>query len=348
MNSDLNAVVGTSGAGGMTDAMLRLEAAFGVEHPVFNRGEHQRELSSGDTRLEAYWEWTAHQVEADGMTVESAVWLAAVTEGDRIWWEDPDASSSSDWYTVRQIKSDSGRIDCSDVIVVLTTTSGSLSEVHPREMHKQSPWASLPEVPASRHAAAYRVLKSYFFGKDVVLDEMDDAWRRSASGDEWTMLVVVHTPGDDDGPTSESLSFNVRFAPNGPAVVEALAVDSAGTVWGHPSATRPIPLKRARSKDAETEAMVLRVKALGLLQQAEAVDALKPFVVVVTRGDETTACLAWNHNEPRRKEVEALLGGELGTCCGDRDLNESKVTLEEIAGVALNARIPDILDSFIS
>ncbi|MBR8291223.1 hypothetical protein [Burkholderia cenocepacia] len=101
-------------------------------------------------------------------------------------------------------------------------------------------------------------------------------------------------------------------------------------------------------KEAKTEAMVLRVKALGLLQQAEAVDALKPFVVLIGHGDETTACLAWNHNEPSRKEVEALLGGELGTRCGHRVLVESKVTLEEIAGVALNARIPDILNSKIS
>ncbi|PRD92271.1 hypothetical protein C6P88_16570 [Burkholderia contaminans] len=332
----------------MADAMLRLETTFGLEHPVFTRGDHQRELSSGDSRLDAYWEWTAHQVEADDMTVERAVWLAAVKEGDRIWWEDPDASSSSDWYTVLQIKSDSGRIDCSDVIVVLTTTSGSLAEVHPRELHKQSPWASFPEVPASRHDAAYRALKTYFFGNDVVLDEMDDAWRRSASGDEWTMLVVVQTTGDDDGPTSASLSFNVRFAPNGPAVVEAFAIDSAGTVWGHQSGTQLLPRKETRSKEAKTEAMVLRVKALGLLQQAEAVDALKPFVVLIGHGDETTACLAWNHNEPSRKEVEALLGGELGAHRGHRVLVESKVTLEEIAGVALNARIPDILNSHIS
>ncbi|WP_321966977.1 hypothetical protein [Burkholderia cepacia] len=61
------------GTTAMDKAMARLEGAFGHEHPEFNRGEHEREVNCGDTRLWSYWMWVVHQIEATGSTVDLAI-----------------------------------------------------------------------------------------------------------------------------------------------------------------------------------------------------------------------------------------------------------------------------------
>ncbi|TAL80687.1 MAG: hypothetical protein EPN77_19305 [Candidimonas sp.] len=71
MNSKLDANRQTSSP--MAAAMANLEAAFGAEHPEYRRAEHQREIERGDTRLWTYWEWVVHQMEAAGISPDTAI-----------------------------------------------------------------------------------------------------------------------------------------------------------------------------------------------------------------------------------------------------------------------------------
>ena len=59
----------------MDDACRDLEVAFGDEHPAFTRGFHAESLATRDTRVTSYWEWVVHQIEASGLTVDTALEL---------------------------------------------------------------------------------------------------------------------------------------------------------------------------------------------------------------------------------------------------------------------------------
>lgn len=94
-----------------------------------------------------------------------------------------------------------------------------------------------------------------------------------------------------------------------------------------------------------TEAMALRTQALALLQRAESIDGLKPFIVMHEHDSGTSGYLAWNRTEPNESEASAVLNAEFEEDREEVLTIESNITLEEISGVALTARIPDILDS---
>jgi len=49
----------------MQQAMQRLEARWGTEHPYYARSDWQHEVANGDTRL-GYWEFVQHGIEANG------------------------------------------------------------------------------------------------------------------------------------------------------------------------------------------------------------------------------------------------------------------------------------------
>ena len=63
----------------MQRAMNDLAAFYGTEHREFGLSEHKRELDAHDTRLESYWEWVVHQIEAANGTVEADIQKARNT-----------------------------------------------------------------------------------------------------------------------------------------------------------------------------------------------------------------------------------------------------------------------------
>lgn len=94
-----------------------------------------------------------------------------------------------------------------------------------------------------------------------------------------------------------------------------------------------------------TEGLMLRAKALALLQQAEALDGLRPFMVIHEHDAGTAGYLAWNHDVPSEKEASAVLTSEFEVDREEVLTVVSDVTLDEIVGVALSARIQDVLQS---
>lgn len=94
-----------------------------------------------------------------------------------------------------------------------------------------------------------------------------------------------------------------------------------------------------------TDALMLRVKALALLQQAEALDGLRPFMVIHEHDMGAAGYLAWNHDVPSEKEASAVLTSEFEAGREEVLTVMSDVTLDEIAGVAPSARIQDVLQA---
>lgn len=94
--------------------------------------------------------------------------------------------------------------------------------------------------------------------------------------------------------------------------------------------------------------VLLRTKALALLQEAQALDGLKPFTVTHTHSFGESTYVLWAAEKPTLEEAEAVLDSEFEPDREETLAVEDCFTLEEMSGVAVTARLPDILESLQS
>lgn len=88
----------------------------------------------------------------------------------------------------------------------------------------------------------------------------------------------------------------------------------------------------------ETESLVLRTQALGLLQQAEAIDGLKPYIVMHEHRFGISGYMAWHYRELNEADASSVLDEEFEEERGEVLTIESNVSLEELTGVSTSAR----------
>lgn len=86
----------------------------------------------------------------------------------------------------------------------------------------------------------------------------------------------------------------------------------------------------------------LRIQALAQLQQAHEADGLKPYGVTYCDGGGSSVYLLWSNEVPSKAQAETVLD-----CAFEPELDETlevsgDLTLEEITGVAVTARLADI------
>ena len=89
----------------------------------------------------------------------------------------------------------------------------------------------------------------------------------------------------------------------------------------------------------------LRTQALALLQEAQAADGLKPFTVTHTHSYGESTYVLWAAETPTQEHAKAVLDCEFEPERDETLAVEDCFTLEEMTGVALTARLQDILDS---
>lgn len=94
--------------------------------------------------------------------------------------------------------------------------------------------------------------------------------------------------------------------------------------------------------DNQTKALQLRTKALALLEEAATLDGLKPFGVTHRHEYGASTYLLWAHDTPDEDQATKVLDAEYEP--DKEELNiETSITLEELTGVAMTARLPAIL-----
>lgn len=92
------------------------------------------------------------------------------------------------------------------------------------------------------------------------------------------------------------------------------------------------------SDQDQTKALSLRAQALALLEQAQAIDGLKPFVVMHDHEFGASGYVCWFDREPRQEEAEAILETEFEPDRGER-LQVDSLTLAELAGTAVSSHL---------
>lgn len=103
-----------------------------------------------------------------------------------------------------------------------------------------------------------------------------------------------------------------------------------------------------KSEIALNPGLRLRTQALALLQEAQAFDGLKPFIVTHTHSFGETTYVLWAAETPSQIEAETVLDCEFEPDREETLVVEDCFTLEEMAGVSVTARLPDILESLQS
>lgn len=95
---------------------------------------------------------------------------------------------------------------------------------------------------------------------------------------------------------------------------------------------------------SDMRALQLRARALALLQEARELDGLRPFAVTHRHEFGSSTYLLWAARTPQEHEAEAALDADYEP---DREelAIEEDLTLEQLAGVAPEARLPNILES---
>lgn len=101
-------------------------------------------------------------------------------------------------------------------------------------------------------------------------------------------------------------------------------------------------------QSAVDKGLLLRTKALALLQEAQAVDGLKPFTVTHTHSFGESTYVLWAAETPTQEQAEAVLDSEFEPDREETLVVEDCFSLEEMSGVAVTARLPDILESLRS
>jgi len=94
-----------------------------------------------------------------------------------------------------------------------------------------------------------------------------------------------------------------------------------------------------------TQALSLRGPALALVQQAQQLDGLQPFLIHHSHQFGSTGYLVWGTTEPDDEVAAKMLDSEYEPDKEEGLDIESSVTLEEIAGTSSSHRIPDVLAS---
>lgn len=94
-----------------------------------------------------------------------------------------------------------------------------------------------------------------------------------------------------------------------------------------------------------TQALSLRVQALALLQQAQQLDGLKPFLIHHSHEYGSTGYLVWGTEEPDEETAAKLLDSGYEPEKRESLDIESQITLEEIAGTSVAHRVPDVLEA---
>lgn len=88
----------------------------------------------------------------------------------------------------------------------------------------------------------------------------------------------------------------------------------------------------------------LRSQALALLQEAQSFDGLKPFTVTHTHSYGESTYVLWAAEMPTQEHAKTVLDCEFEPEREESLAVEDGFTLEEMTGVALTARLQDILD----
>lgn len=95
--------------------------------------------------------------------------------------------------------------------------------------------------------------------------------------------------------------------------------------------------------DKQTKALELRAQALALLEEASTLDGLKPFSVTHRHAYGASTYLVWANGVPDEHSAAKVLDSDYEPD-KDEELDiETSLTLEEVTGVSLSARLPDIL-----
>lgn len=95
--------------------------------------------------------------------------------------------------------------------------------------------------------------------------------------------------------------------------------------------------------DKQTKALQLRTTALALLEEAAALDGLQPFSVTHRHQYGASTYLFWAADAPDEDSAAKALEADYEPDKGEELDIEPSFTLEELTGVAVTARLPDIL-----
>lgn len=95
--------------------------------------------------------------------------------------------------------------------------------------------------------------------------------------------------------------------------------------------------------DKDTKALQLRTQALGLLEEAASLDGLKPFSVTHRHRYGVSTYLLWAPDVPNEDEAAQVLHTDYQPTKGEELNIETSFTLDELTGVMVAARLPDIL-----
>lgn len=97
------------------------------------------------------------------------------------------------------------------------------------------------------------------------------------------------------------------------------------------------------SSDTETKALQLRTQALALLEQAQSLDGLKPFIVMHQHNYGSSGYLCWFDREPTADEAATCLDAEFEPNRNETLFIEGSITLDELTAVSLSARLAEQL-----
>ena len=89
----------------------------------------------------------------------------------------------------------------------------------------------------------------------------------------------------------------------------------------------------------------LRVQALALLEQARALDGLRPFTVTHAHSFGSSTYMLWSTTAPTAAQAQVVLDCDFEPHRDETLTIEDNFSLEEITGVALAARLHDNMDS---
>lgn len=101
----------------------------------------------------------------------------------------------------------------------------------------------------------------------------------------------------------------------------------------------PIQKQGKVSDGDETRALALRSQAMALLQQAAALDGLKPFIVVHNHVSGTSSYVAWSRCEPTNSQAASVLDFEFEPERKEWLAIESNITLDELVGLLVSSRV---------
>lgn len=99
------------------------------------------------------------------------------------------------------------------------------------------------------------------------------------------------------------------------------------------------------SDPQSTEALSLRIQALALLQQAQQIDGLSPFLITHRHQYGHTGYLVWASEEPTEKVASKMTDSQFEPELVETLDVESMISLEQIAGTDITQRVPDVLES---